>query len=243
MTTLERMQRQARLLEKPDWQADLDALMAYESRRWEIKHKILELQGDPVATFLTGTNVEVIYKSLAVGTAKNTFTAEAIINDVAGMGKQAFIPAHVMALDGSALGKGLRIVGRGILSSTATPTYTFTIRSGTTGSITSAIILGSAALTTGSGVSNQMWELEGEDVLTVVGAAGANSTLRGTGMIVCGGLASPFQYPVWGGAASPGTVATFDTSIDNYINFNVACSASSASNTITIQQLFVFGLN
>ena len=40
-----------------------------------------------------------------------------------------------------------------------------------------------------------------------------------------------------------GTVATVDTSITNYINFNVACSSSSSSNTITLQQLIVLGLN
>lgn len=241
--TLERMQRQAKLLKQPDVYDgdDFAALLDYERRRWEVKHRILQLQGDPTATFLTGTNVETIYRSLTAGTAKNTFTTEVGINDSAGMGKQAFVPAHTMALD-SVAGRVLRIVGRGILSSTATPTYTFTIRSGAAASITTAILLGSAALTTGSGVTNQMYELEGEVVLTVVGAPGTNSTVRGTGLLASGGLASPFSYPIWGGAATPGTVATFDTAIDNYINFNVACSASSASNTITLQQLFVFGM-
>jgi hypothetical protein len=160
------------------------------------------------------------------------------------MGVQAMLPKGFFLPSKGENGKALRIVGRGILSSTATPTYTFTVRGGTQGSTTAAILLGSAALTTGSGVSNQMYELEGDVVLeSIGGAAGATSTIRGTGLIACGGLASPFSYPVWGGAASPGTATTFDIGIDNYINFNVACSASSASNTITLQQLLVFGLN
>lgn len=194
-------------------------------------------------SFLTGTGCELIYASTATGTAKASFTTEAQINDTAGMGVQAHLPADFWLPNPNQVGRAIRIVGRGILSSTATPTYTFTVRAGTAGSTSAAILLGSAALTTGSGVTNQMWELEGDIVLTAMGAAGANSTVRGVGMIVCGGLASPFQYPVWGGAASPGTVATVDTSITNFINFNVACSASSASNTITLQQLLVFGLN
>jgi hypothetical protein len=193
-------------------------------------------------SYITGTNTEVIYASTAAGTAKGTFTTEIAINDTAGMGPVANLPPYFWTPSG-ALARTLKIVARGILSSTATPTYTFTCRLGTQGSISAAIVLGSAALTTGSGVSNQFWEFEGDVVLTIAGAAGANSTVRGTGQLRCGGLASPFMYPLYGGAASPGTVATVDISIANYINFNVACSASSASNTITLQQLFVHGLN
>lgn len=197
-------------------------------------------------SFVTGTNTELIYASTAAGTAKASFTSEVSINDTAGMGPVAFLSPNFFASSGGkggAVGKAIRIVARGILSSTGTPTYTFTIRFGSAGNTSSAIVLGSAALTTGSGVSNQMWELEGDVVLESLGAAGTNSTVRGIGQITCGGLASPFQYPIWGGAASPGTVATVDTTITNYINFNVTCSASSASNSITLQQLLVFGLN
>lgn len=194
-------------------------------------------------SFLTGTNCETIYASTAAGTAKASFTSEVQINDTAGMGVQAHIPADFFLPNRSSIGRGIRIVANGILSSTATPTYTFTVRGGAAASTTAAILLGSTALTTGSGVSNQFWRFEGDVILEAIGAAGPNSTVRGCGMLHCGGLASPFAYPLYGGAASPGTVATFDTSIVNYINFNITCSASSASNTITLQQLLVFGLN
>jgi len=100
-----------------------------------------------------------------------------------------------------------------------------------------------AALATGSGVTNQLSEFEGDIVMRTIGAAGANSTVQGLGVVGCGGLASPFSYPIWGSAASPGTVATVDTSITNYFNFNVACSASSASNSITLLQLLIIGRN
>lgn len=191
-------------------------------------------------SYLTGSNLELIYANTASGTAKASFTTEIAINDTAGMGERANIPPYFF-LPTSGIGKGIRVVARGILSSTATPTYTFTVRGGTTGNITAAILLGSAALTTGSGVSNQMWEFQGDIIVRTTAAAGANSTVQGVGLLACGGLASPFSYALYGGAASPGTVATFDHSITNYINFNVACSASSASNTITLQQLLVFG--
>ncbi len=195
-------------------------------------------------SFLTGTNTELIYASAAAGTAKNTFTSEVQINDTAGMGVQAHLPADFFLPNNTQKGRGIRIVARGILSSTGTPTYTFTVRAGAAGNTTSAILLGSAALTTASGISNKGWEFEGDVFLEAIAGAGTNSTVRGAGMINSpAGLASPFSYELWGGAAQPGTVATLDTSITNYINFNVACSASSASNSIQILQLLVFGLN
>lgn len=194
-------------------------------------------------SFLTGTNTETIYISTNPGTAKNTFTTEVQINDTTGMGVQAQLPPQFWLPSPNAYGKAIRIIARGILSSTGTPTYTFTVRLGAAGSVTAAICLGSAAISTGSGVTNQIFEFDGEITMMTQGAAGANSTARGIGTVTSGGFAAPYFYSLYGGAASPGTVATVDTSIVNYVNFNVACSASSASNTITLQQLMVQGLN
>ena len=194
-------------------------------------------------SFLTGTNVETIYSSTSLGSAKNTFTTEVQINDTSGMGVQAHLPPDFWSPTNTQTGRGIRIVARGILSSTGTPTYTWTIRVGAAGNTTSAIILGSAALTTASGAANAAWELEGDVVLKTLGAAGTNSTVLGTGMIYSAGL-NPVVAGIGAGASlTAPTVATVDTSITNYINFNVACSASSASNNIQLTQLEVFGLN
>lgn len=193
-------------------------------------------------SFLTGTSTEVIYASTVAGAAKASFTSEVQINDTATMGVQAHLPADFWLPNNSAVGKGIRIVARGIFSSTGTPTYTFTVRGGAAAATSGAIILGSTTLTTGSGVTNQFWEFEGEAFLKTIGAAGANSTLLGTGLLSSPGTANKID-PIYGNATTPGTVTTFDTSITNYINFNVTCSANSASNTITLQQLMVFGLN
>lgn len=193
-------------------------------------------------SFLTGTNTELIYASTAAFPAKNTFTSEVTINANSPTVVQAHIPPDFWLPTNNQPGRGIRIVARGILSSTTTPTYTFTVRTGTAANTTSAIILGTAALTTGSTVTNQYWELQGDVVLTTIAAAGTNSTVQGIGYVLSPGLATTIN-PAYGGAASPGTVATVDTSITNYINLNVTCSASSASNSITVNQLLVFGLN
>ena len=191
---------------------------------------------------ITGTVLELIYANTASGTAKNTFTTEVAINDTAGMGERPVIPPYYFAPNGG-VGGGIRIIARGILSSTVTPTYTFTCRLGTNGNITAVIALGSAALTTVSGAANTGWEFQGDVILRTLATAGANSTIQGVGMLNGGAsFASPFSYSLYGGGAQPGTAATFDASITNYVNFNVACSASSASNSITLTQLLVFGL-
>lgn len=191
-------------------------------------------------SFLTGTNTELIYANDTAFTAKNTFTSEVTVNDQAGGGPAAFLPQGFFNYSR----KGLRIVARGILSSTGTPTYTFTLRGGIIANTSAAILAGSAALTTASGVSNKMWEFEADIVLGDPSGSGAASSGRGAGMVSSpAGMASPFQYELWGGAAQPGTFSTFDPTIQNFLNFNVACSASSVSNSIQLLQFLVYGLN
>lgn len=194
-------------------------------------------------SFLTGTNCELIYANTTAGTAKASFTSEVQINDTSGMGVQAHIPPDFFLPNQGQAGRGLGIIARGVLSSTGTPTYTFTIRSGTAGNTSAAILLGSAALTTGSGVSNQPFELRGEVFLVSQGAAGANSSVRGTGMIICPGLATTIAGVGANASLTTPVATTFDCSITNFINFNVTCSASSASNTITLSSLQLYGLN
>lgn len=191
---------------------------------------------------ITGTWGELIYQSTAVGTAKNTFTSEALINDTAGMGSQAVLPPWFF-LPQNGIAKTLRIVACGILSTTSAPTFTWTVRLGASGT-TAPIILGSTALTAGTTVTNKQWWLDGIVTMRTIGAAGANSTVFGAGEVWSTlGLASPFGGELWAGAAQPGTVATVDISIANFISFNAACGTSSASNSIQLLSLSIFGLN
>lgn len=202
-------------------------------------------------SFVTGTNTELLYANTAAGTAKNTFTSEAQINDTAGMGAQASIPPWFYGTSPTTAGKAILVKAFGTIAALAasTPTYTFSVRLGAAGSTSACLALGTAAVTMQSGGSG-FFTLEGLIVVQApAGAAGANTTLRGTGEVrftngaagsVSGG---PWIVPAFGGAASPGTVATLDTSITNFLNFNVACSASSASNQVQLLQLAIFGLN
>lgn len=191
---------------------------------------------------ITGTVLELIYSNTASGAAQNTFTAERTLFTTAEMGERPVIPPYYFAPN-AGISSGIRIVAKGILSTTGGPTYTWTIRLGTNGSTSAVIALGSAALTAATTVTNQHWELSGDVLLRTLLTAGASSTIQGVGMIASpGGLASPFGAALWGNATQPGTVATFDPSIANYVNVNITCGTSSASNSITLTQLLVFGL-
>jgi hypothetical protein len=185
--------------------------------------------------------VEPIYSNASAGTAKNTFTTEAQINDAAGMGSVAQLNSTALWGAGQNAPKAtLNFLARGLISSTATPTFQWFFRFGT--SSAGALVAGTAALTTLTTITNQIWEAEFSVQPVTLAAAGANSTFRGLGLLSSpGGLAAPGVYNLWGGAATPGTVATVDWSIVNSIWVAVACSASSASNGITLLQLIILG--
>lgn len=201
-------------------------------------------------SFLTGTNVETIYASTAVGASLNTFTTEALLNTVATMGVQPHLPPDFWLPNQSAIGRGIKVVARGTLAATATPTYTFTIRGGAAANASLAPILaGTGAMITVSGATTCSWTLEVDLVLKTMAGAGTNSTIFGYGEFNCAGIATTANNEVIGGLTTagtlvaPGTITTLDTSVSNYINVTVACSASSASNIVALKSLQVYGLN
>lgn len=192
-------------------------------------------------SFITGSATELIYGSTGVGTAKNTFTTEVQINDTAGMGVQCHLPPDFWLPSPISSGRGIHITARGILSSTGTPSFQLLVRSGVAG-VTGPAILVSPSTTTVSGASNAPWELEADIMLVTMGATGANSTVRGVGILQSSGFATSIQG-LYGNGSPPGNVTTWDTSVVNYISVNAACSVSNAANSIQLLQLLVFGLN
>jgi hypothetical protein len=193
-------------------------------------------------SFLTGTCTELIYSNKTPGTAKTTFTTE-----TAGMGDIAWIPAGFF-LPGRGVGQSLRVVARGIASVTGTPTWAWTFRLNPTNTPanppTGPNIGSTGSNTSLTGVSNQLWEAELDVQMTVQGAPGNNSTLRGLGVLAAPGLfALAASQAIFGGGASPGTVATFDWSLLNTLTVGATCGTSSASNSVQLLQLLMFGLN
>lgn len=187
----------------------------------------------------------LLWSSLADHTALSSFTSEASL--LAGTNEYPSFPA--LWFDGpNAVGKTFRFVASGILGSTATPTYLFTVRIGTTvAAITDSKLVESAALTTASGISNKRWELVVTATLRTPGMGAGNSTFN-TSASVCspGGLAAPYEYTLTpgGGESATWTVApaNFDSKAINYLALSVTCSASDAGNTIRCKEAYLFDL-
>lgn len=191
----------------------------------------------------TGTWTECLFRNHADYTAFASSSAEGSL--LAGTNQQPVLPA--LFFDQVAF-RTVTFLARGVFSNTGTPTLIFQCRLGTTAgstflSGTSAGV--SAAITTGSGVTNKWWELRLDLTCNTSGIGSGNTTLSGAGYVTSpGGFASPFIYALEPTTPDTGTwTLTIDDSVTQYFNLSATWSASSASNTITCKQLIASGLN
>lgn len=193
----------------------------------------------------TLTWAELMWVNTADFTAFSTSASEGSI--IAGLNEQPTIPA-LFFYNKPGKGRAVKILARGVLSNTGTPTIIFQARlSSTVGTatLTGGSVGVSAAITTQSGVTNKWWELGLDLTCYTPGQGSGNCTVSGAGYVSCpGGFASPFIYALE--PTTPDTATwtqTLDASVSQYLNLSVTWSASSASNTITCKQLQVWGLN
>lgn len=246
--------RSERDIERAITHRDLDEEIARASAyRWERDPatgsavRVRRVQG---ASFITGTNVELLFSNKFAYTAKNTFTTEFNVADTASGNPLWTLQPGTLFQPGQMAGKAFRVVARGVQLGTGStpPTWLWTFRMNPTLTPavppTGPIVGGGPAAITGTTTANTLWEAEFDVQLTVEGAAGNNSTLRGLGLLCSSrGLVSPFNMDLFGGAASPGTVATFDWSVANTLTTGITCGTSLAANQMQLLQLLVFGLN
>jgi hypothetical protein len=195
-------------------------------------------------SFQTGSVTELLYASIASGATLSNFTTEALLNTTATMGVQPHLPPDFFLPNQTQVGRGIRVVARGVLSTFSTaPTLQFNLRGGTAGNVSSApLMAGTAANTYANSLSAVPWEFEVDLILAAIAAAGGNSTIKAMGILSIGGLAGS-GWAIWGGGSSPGTVATLDTSVTNYMNFTCTCGSANAATSVTLQQLLIHGLN
>lgn len=197
-------------------------------------------------SFTTQTVTELMFQSSGADfTALSSFTAEASL--LGGLNEQPVIPAGFFGLP-TAVGRSIELRASGVVGSTGTPTYTFQVRASSTqgsGTLSGTSLGVSAAITTGLGVSTQLWELWLKMVCKTPGQGSNNCTLVCHGWVQSfGGFASPFGYAL--APTTPPTAtwtATIDAAVNNYLNLSVTCSASSASNTVTAKDVSLAGLN
>jgi len=190
-----------------------------------------------LATMGTNTWPELFFVNKAAATANANSSSEASL--LAGLNAQPTVSPPTWAPQ-SGRTSAVSLWASGILSTTGTPTLTFYVRSSTTqgsGTLSGTVLGQSAAITTGSGVSNKLWELELHALCFTPGQGTGNATLSAYGWVRSpGGFASPFNYAITPGGGDSNTLtASLDGSLTQFLNVSCTWSAASSSNTITLQ--------
>lgn len=188
----------------------------------------------------TGTQVELLYAFGGASTNLATFTTEDNLLKTYPLIKMPDM-AQLLPNTG-AHSSSLRLRAAGLVGSTATPTFTFSVRllTSTTWSAGGVLLAQSGAVTAASGVTLAPWQVDLDIVVRTLAVA------AGTATVVAGGTVSGAGFPSAGGFpannVSP-AVSTIDITAQYYLFLSAACSASSASNLINTQLLKLYGEN
>jgi hypothetical protein len=138
----------------------------------------------------------------------------------------------------------MRIVARGIVATTGTPTLKVALGLNTTqGTGAPAIVLASTgAFTTASGIANGLWELEVGIDINQIGTTTSSLDALGSFRIGVGNNAATTAmvgYMVGSSAA----ITTVVPTTSYWLEMSALWGTASASNTITCFQYEVLGLN
>ncbi len=191
-------------------------------------------------SFITGTQSELLYAFYGASTNLATFTTE---DNLLKTYPVCPVPSLRTLLDN--VGKrssSLLVRARGQAGSTATPTFTFTLRLITSETWSAGgIVLGtSGAVTTATTVTLAPWELEAEIGLVTLPAAAVNATVKTMGTISGAAFTSSGSIPA--NNVSP-NLSTVDLSAQYYLWLSCACSASNSLNLINTQSFKLYGEN
>jgi hypothetical protein len=192
-------------------------------------------------SFITGTQAELLY-TLSAAVTKNTYTTEAAFSGVAGTNTVCTLPAGWALNEGvNPVGRSLYLKAEGIIANTAAATFAVQLGLDPTAGTKNQGIAVNAAYTPTSAVTAP-WHLEAW--YTITAFATSTMTLQVNGKI-------EYESVAAGGAPTTtrqcagfqGTHAGIDPRVANYIELFGTWSASSASNTTTLHQMLLFGLN
>ena len=191
-------------------------------------------------SFFTGTQSELLYV-LPASVTKNTFTTEAAISSVAGTTALCSLPPGYFNDVPNAVGRSLYLHAEGIIANTAAATFALNLGLDTTAGTKANSVTVNAAYTptasvtapfhldawytcTAFATSTFSMQVNGRIVYESVAAGGAPTTSS---------QASGFQASITG----------MDPRVQFYIELFGTWSASSASNTTTLHQMLLTGMN
>lgn len=190
---------------------------------------------------ITGTQTELLY-SLGASVTKNTYTTIAAYTGVAGTNTICSIPGGLIGNDvPNPVGRAFCLEVWGTIANTTAATFANAINVNPTVATSTGNITVNAAYTPTSGVTAP-WNLRA--YMTVTAFATSTFTLQINGAV-------RYQSVASGGAPTTtaqesgftGTITGLDPRVTQYVELFGTWSASSASNTTTVQQMLLWGLN
>jgi len=192
-------------------------------------------------SFFTGTVVETLF-SLSTAVTKNTYTTIAAYTGVAGTNPIPSIPAGFFSnVNPNPLGRGLYLEMHGTIANTAAATFANAINVNPTVATSTGNITINTAYTPTASVTAPFWV---KAWITCTAFATSTMTLQINGeanyhSVASGGAPTTTQQTV----GFTGSIASLDPRVLQYVELFGTWSASSSSNTTTVQQLKLLGIN
>jgi len=191
-------------------------------------------------SFFTGTQAELLY-ALPASVTKNTFTTEAVISAVAGTTPVCALPPGYFNDVPNAVGRSLYLHAEGIIANTAAATFALNLGLDTTaGTKANSTTVNAAYTPTAS--TTAPWHIDAWYTCTAFATSTFSIQVNGT---------VEYQSVAAGGAPTTSaqrsgfqtSLTGIDPRVQLYLELFGTWSASSASNSTTLHQLFLWGLN
>ena len=192
-------------------------------------------------SFTTGTQTETLY-TLPSSVTKNTYTTEAAFSGVAGTNTLCSLDANFFrGTVPNPVGRSLKLEAHGTIANTAAATFAVNLGLDTAAG-TKANSVTVYAATAPTAATTAVWNLQAWYTCTAFATSTFSMQVNGfwtqsataTGAALgSSGLRTDFQASITG----------MDPRVQFYIELFGTWSASSASNTTTLLQMFLFGLN
>lgn len=192
-------------------------------------------------SFNTGTQMEQLY-SLSSSITKNTYTTEAAFTGVAGTNTLCSIPPGFFLGDvPNPVGRSLRLLVTGTIANTAAATFAVNLGLDTTaGTKANSTTVYAATAPTASTTATWVCDV----LYTCTAFATSTMTLQVNGQWEQEAAASGAALNANKLSSSfNGSLTSLDPRVQFYLELFGTWSASSASNTTTVQQMFLWGLN
>lgn len=189
----------------------------------------------------SGTQAELLY-SLSTAVTKNTYTTEAAFSGVVGTNTVcSLLPGFFLNDSPNPVGRVLRLKAMGTIANTAAATFAVNLGLDVTPGtkVNSTTVYAASAPTA---AVTALWDLEAEYTCTAFATSTMSLQVNGHwtqsatasgAALASSGLKSDFQ----------GSLTGIDPRVQLYFELFGTWSASSASNTTTLQQMFLWGVN